>query len=138
MTVDRSYIMSRIRKTDTKPELKVRKFLFSKGYRYRLYVRGLPGNPDIVMPRYKVAIFINGCFWHAHTKCRRGKMPKSNVEYWVPKIEGNVKRDVRNKKELRKMGWKPITIWECDLHISRSDYTLRSLITQIEGIRKGK
>lgn len=98
----RSYTMSLIRKTDTKPEIQVRKFLFKEGFRYRLYNKKLPGNPDIVLPKYKAIIFVNGCFWHAHEGCRLNRMPKSRIEYWVPKILGNVERDKLNTQALKK------------------------------------
>ena len=113
----RSWNMSRIRSKDTKPEEYVRKFLFREGFRFRKNDKRYPGKPDIVLPKYKTVIFINGCFWHAHT-CSRAHLPKSNLEYWQPKIEKNKVRDEQNQKKLQDAGWKVITIWECELKTS--------------------
>jgi DNA mismatch endonuclease (patch repair protein) len=128
--------MSRIRKTNTKPEIIVRRFLFSSGFRYRVHVRKLIGNPDIVLSRYKIAIFINGCFWHAHKNCRLNRMPKSNVNYWIPKIEGNVERDKKNRINLRREGWKIIVVWECQLHLKKRKVTLQRLEQRINKIKE--
>ena len=114
-SVQRSHIMAKIRKTDTKPELIVRQFLFKCGFRYRLHAKKLPENPDIVLSKYKTAIFVNGCFWHAHEGCKLNRMPKSRQEYWVPKINGNVKRDIVNHKQLDDLGWRVLVVWECEL-----------------------
>ncbi len=130
----RSYTMSRIRKTDTKPELLVRKYLFKNGFRYRLYNRNLPGNPDIVLPKYKTIIFVNGCFWHAHTGCKLNRLPKSRVEYWVPKIMRNVERDKINARTLKKDGWKILIVWECDLHKNKSERTLTGIVKKLKRI----
>ncbi len=111
----RSEIMARIRKTNSKPEIIVRKHLFSGGFRYRINVRKLPGCPDIVLSKFKTIIFVNGCFWHAHKNCKYNKRPKSNKSYWIPKINRNVERDITNKKQLQKLGWKVIIIWECEV-----------------------
>ena len=105
--------MSRIRSTNSAPEEKVRKYLFSKGFRYRKNVKKLPGTPDIVLPKYRAVIFINGCFWHKHN-CRRFVWPKTNIEYWQKKIEGNVERDHKNYTLLKSEGWHVIVIWECE------------------------
>ena len=110
----RSRNMSHIRSTNTKPEEKVRKYLFSKGFRYRKNVRGLPGCPDIVLPKYRSVIFVNGCFWHKHD-CPRFVWPSSNQEYWIPKITRNVERDAKNQQTLKAMGWQIITVWEYKL-----------------------
>ncbi len=110
----RSKNMSHIRGKDTKPEILVRKFLFSHGFRYRKNVKSLPGCPDIVLPKYKTAIFVNGCFWHKHN-CKYFKWPKTNVDFWVEKIEKNVERDERNYGLLKEMGWNTIVVWECEL-----------------------
>ena len=109
----RSAVMSRIRSKDTKPEWIVRRYLFSRGYRYRKNVKGLPGTPDIVLRKYGIVIFIHGCFWHEHEV--DGTMPKTNQKFWVDKIERNKWRDTKNKKMLRKMGWSVMTVWECQL-----------------------
>lgn len=111
----RSYNMSRIRGKDTKPEIAVRKFLFSQGFRYRKNVRKMPGAPDIVLPKYKTCIFVNGCFWHKHDGCRYFVWPKSNVEFWRDKIEKNVARDQKNYDLLRTEGWNVIVVWECEI-----------------------
>lgn len=111
----RSYNMSRIRSTNTKPEMAVRKFLFSHGFRYRLHAKNLPGKPDIVLPKYKAVIFVQGCFWHGHDGCRYFVVPKSNTDYWLNKINGNKARDIQHKAELTRLGWKVYTIFECDL-----------------------
>ncbi len=109
----RSAVMAKIKSKDTKPEWIVRRYLYARGYRYRKNVRRLPGTPDIVLKKYGVAIFIHGCFWHGHSV--DGHLPHSNTEYWQKKIERNRKRDEKNKKELLKLGWRVITIWECQL-----------------------
>lgn len=127
----RSYTMSRIRKTDTKPELIVRKFLFSQGLRYRLYNKKLPGNPDIVLHKYKTVVLINGCFWHAHENCKLNRMPKSNIDYWIPKIQKNVARDKINETKLNELGWKVLTIWECELKSHKKGKTLLNLYNKI-------
>jgi len=127
----RSYIMSKIRKTDTKPEIVVRKYLFKNGFRFRIHVKQLIGNPDIVLKKYKTVIFVNGCFWHAHKGCKHNKPPKSNTNYWVPKIKGNVERDKNNKKTLAAQGWKVLTVWECELEGKSSDITLEKLINKL-------
>ncbi len=123
----RSYNMSRIRSKDTKPELIVRKFLFSKGFRYRLYDKKLPGTPDLVLPKYKTVIFIHGCFWHAHKGCKYAVTPKSNQEYWLPKIERNTSKDIKAYKQLVEMSWKVIVIWECMLKKTEQSATLERL-----------
>ena len=110
----RSMNMSHIRSTNSKPEEIVRKYLFSKGLRYRKNVRTLPGKPDIVLPKYKTIVFVNGCFWHRHD-CGRFVMPSSNTEYWEKKINGNVERDKTNIALLEEQGWRVIVIWECQL-----------------------
>ncbi len=114
-------------------ELLVRKFLFSKGFRFRKNVKSLPGSPDIVLPKYKTVIFINGCFWHGHT-CRAGRLPSSNSEFWSDKIEANKKRDRKKNYQLKRLGWKTITIWQCDLnHSEKIGKSLNNLIRQIRG-----
>lgn len=110
----RSRNMSHIRSTNTKPEEKVRKYLFSKGFRYRKNVRKLPGCPDIALPKYHTVIFVNGCFWHKHD-CPRFVWPSSNEDYWIPKITRNVERDLKNHQILREQGWRVVVVWECEL-----------------------
>ena len=109
----RSAVMAKIRSKDTKPELIVRRHLWSRGYRYRKNVRGLPGTPDIVLRKYGVAIFVHGCFWHGHEV--DGTMPHTHTEFWRKKIEQNKARDEKNKEALKKMGWSVLTVWECQL-----------------------
>ena len=126
----RSMNMSRIRSTNSKPEEIVRKYLFSKGFRYRKNVKELPGCPDIVLPKYKTVIFVNGCFWHKHD-CPRFVWPSSNQEYWKPKILRNVERDKNNCRELSSKGWNVITIWECELKKKVFEATMERVILQI-------
>ena len=126
----RSMNMSHIRSTNSKPEEIVRKYLFSKGFRYRKNVRTLPGCPDIVLPKYKTVVFVNGCFWHKHD-CPRFVWPSSNEEYWSPKIQRNVDRDRKNAEDLRAMGWTVLTIWECQLKKKVREEYLRALEQEI-------
>jgi DNA mismatch endonuclease (patch repair protein) len=107
--------MARVRYKDTLPELFVRKLLFALGYRYRLHAKDLPGRPDIIFRGRRKVIFVHGCFWHRHADCVLARLPKSRLEFWVPKLEGNRKRDKRIAKELERRGWKVLTIWECQL-----------------------
>lgn len=111
----RSRNMAAIKGKDTKPEMIVRKYLFSRGLRFRVQVRKLPGNPDIVLPKYKTVIFVNGCFWHGHEGCKYFRLPKSNVEFWKEKIERNIKRDKESTQALFDLGWKVVRVWECEL-----------------------
>jgi DNA mismatch endonuclease (patch repair protein) len=111
----RSKMMAGIRSKDTKPEMTVRKFLHSLGMRYRLHAKDLPGSPDLVMPKYRTAIFVHGCFWHRHDACRYATTPASNTERWTTKFDANVQRDVRNQVELRNAGWHLVVVWECEL-----------------------
>ncbi len=111
----RSYNMSRIRNKDTKPEILVRKFLFANGFRYRLNEKKLPGKPDIVLPKYKTVIFVNGCFWHGHENCKYFKLPATRTEWWKEKIEGNIKNDITKHALLREAGYKVMVIWECEV-----------------------
>jgi len=119
--------MSRIKGKDTKPEEIVRKYLFSKGFRYRKNVAALSGKPDIVLPKYHTCIFVNGCFWHKHEGCRYFVWPKNNAEFWKEKITKNVERDERNEAILRQSGWKVIIVWECQLKPALREETLRKL-----------
>lgn len=123
----RSYNMSQIKGKNTKPEEKVRKYLFSQGYRYRKNDPRLPGKPDIVLPKYKTAIFINGCFWHGHERCKYFVWPENNKEFWRKKIEENRSRDIKKSAELKALGWKVVTIWECELRKESFDSTMSSL-----------
>lgn len=132
----RSYNMSRIRSTNNKPEEKVRKHLFSQGFRYRKNDRKLPGCADIVMPKYKTVIFINGCFWHMHN-CSRFVWPASNNEYWISKIKANVERDKKNHQLLVEKGWKVIVVWECELKKKWFENTMDNLINNILSAKNG-
>ena len=127
----RSKNMSHIRSTTTKPEENVRKYLFSKGFRYRKNVKGLPGCPDIVLAKYKTVIFVNGCFWHKHD-CPRFVWPSSNEEYWIPKIKRNVERDKANQAELKSAGWNVIIIWECELKKKIFNETMSLVVAEIK------
>jgi len=119
--------MSRIRSSGTKPELAVRRWLWSHGYRYRLNVRSVPGSPDIVLRRYRTAIFVNGCFWHGHEGCSRFRIPQSNTAFWEKKIARNRSRDERNYAELRQNGWQVVVVWECQLQASVMEHTMREV-----------
>lgn len=128
----RSYNMSRIRGKNTKPEELVRRYLFAQGFRYRKNDARFPGKPDIVLPKYKTVIFVNGCFWHAHEGCKYFVWPKSNVDFWKRKINGNIQRDLRNNQLLSEQGWNVIVIWECQLKKSTFDEALQHLVGQIK------
>ena len=119
--------MAAIRSRDTQPEWIVRRFLFSRGFRYRLFHKRLPGHPDIVMRKYRTCIFVNGCFWHGHDNCRYFRMPKTNTEFWQNKISRNKARDSRTIQQLTALGWNCITVWECQLKPALREDTLASL-----------
>jgi len=127
----RSYNMSRIKSANTKPEELVRKYIFSKGLRFRKNDKRYPGKPDMVFPKYKTAVFINGCFWHGHEGCPEFIMPKSNLEYWMPKIERNSQRDKENISKLQMQGWHVIIVWECELRKNLRDDRLDELHKEI-------
>lgn len=128
----RSMNMSHIRSTNSKPEEKVRKYLFSCGLRYRKNDRRLPGRPDLVFPKYKTVVFVNGCFWHHHD-CGRFVWPVSNEEYWRRKINRNTERDEQNNRQLTAQGWKVITVWECQLKGTATGLHLKKLYEDITG-----
>ena len=128
----RSYNMSRIRGEDTKPEKLVRKYLFARGFRYRKNDARLPGKPDIVLPKYKTVIFVNGCFWHAHEGCRYFVWPKNNGDFWQAKILGNVERDKKTYSQVEELGWKGLVVWECELKKTLRDEQLSSLVSEIK------
>ena len=127
----RSYNMSRIRGKNTKPEELVRKYLFSQGFRYRKNDARLPGKPDIVLPKYKTVIFVNGCFWHAHEGCKYFVWPKNNAEFWKKKIEGNIARDKKTRQQLEDLGWKVLIVWECELKQNRQEETLVNITSAL-------
>lgn len=129
----RSQIMSNIRGNETKPEILVRTYLFSKGLRYRKNVKTLPGKPDIVLAKYKTVILVHGCFWHGHKNCKASTLPTSNKLFWKKKISGNILRDKSNIKQLRKLGWRVIEIWQCKIKNAKiREKTLTSLINKIQ------
>lgn len=130
---ERSENMSRIRSVNTKPEEIVRKYLFRHGFRYRKNDHRYPGKPDIVLPKYHTVIFVNGCFWHMHN-CARARLPRSNLSYWQPKIERNVKRDIENKLKLESNGWKVIVVWECELKKRIVEERLSRLCEEIKRV----
>ena len=122
----RTEVMSNIRSKNTKPEILLRKELFKRGFRYRIHDKKLPGKPDIVLKKYKIAIFVHGCFWHLHSGCREGRLPSTRREYWEPKLLGNVLRDKLHVSNLEKLGWTVLTFWECEI-----DKSLDEIITKI-------
>lgn len=127
----RSYNMSKIKGKNTKPELIVRKYLFAHGFRYKLHDKSLPGKPDIVLPKYKTVIFINGCFWHGHDGCKYFVLPKTRPDWWRDKILGTKEKDTKTITDLHIQGWKIITIFECELKPLKQERTLRELIANI-------
>ncbi len=127
----RAFNMSRIRNKDTSPEILVRKFLFSNGFRYRLNVKELPGKPDLVLKKYNTLIFVNGCFWHGHKNCKYFVVPKTRTEWWKAKITATKLRDSKNYKQLEKLGWKIIIVWECQLKKSK-EKRLQELVEELK------
>lgn len=127
----RSKNMSAIRSKNTKPEEIVRKYLFSQGFRYRKNDKRLPGSPDIVLPKYRTVVFVNGCFWHKHEGCKYFVWPKNNAEFWQTKIESNVARDRQKEAQLIALGWNVIVVWECQLKKGAKESTLSQLASQI-------
>ncbi|MDR2011122.1 MAG: DNA mismatch endonuclease Vsr [Bacteroidales bacterium] len=128
----RSYNMSRIKGKDTKPEILVRKYLFSQGFRFRLHDKNLPGKPDIILKKYKTVIFVHGCFWHKHEGCRYFVVLKTRTEWWLNKINGNVENDIKKREQLMDSGWKVIVVWECELKKDKQETTLQNLATEIK------
>lgn len=130
--------MSRIKGKDTKPEMMVRKYIFSKGFRYRLHDKRLPGKPDIVLPSLKVVIFIHGCFWHGHSNCRYFVIPKTRTKWWLTKIERNKQLDNENLLKLKSDGWKVFTIFECKLKSNLRAKTLENLVNRLKTLSEKK
>ena len=126
----RSWNMSQIKGKDTSIEIIVRKYLFHHGFRYRKNVTTLPGKPDILLPKYKTVIFVNGCFWHHHYGCKLAYIPKTNIEYWIDKFNTNIENDIKHEKELKQMGYKVITVWECELK-ECFEYRMTELMSEI-------
>ena len=132
--IQRHANMAAIHGKDTKPEMVVRRWLWGRGFRYRLNHPRLPGKPDIVMRKYRTCIFVNGCFWHGHEGCRYYTIPKTNTEFWVNKVKRNKERDVKVQHELAAMGWHCITIWECELKSKVREKTLEALVYTLNKI----
>jgi len=127
----RSERMSRIRSQDTKPEMLVRRFLHGQGFRFRLHARDLPGKPDLVLPKYRAIVFVEGCFWHGHS-CQKGRVPGTNPDFWQAKVAANQARDKRNQRVLRRDGWRVFRVWECQLAKGKTrDVTLARLVSRI-------
>lgn len=135
---ERSERMSRIRGKDTQPELALRKALHRQGFRYRLHDAGLPGKPDLVLPRYKTVVFVHGCFWHRHEGCSIATTPKSNTQFWTDKFERNVARDLRSQALLEELGWRVFVVWECELATAaRARATAETLAQQVSSPGRG-
>ena len=128
--------MSHIRYRNTKPEILVRKYLFAHGFRYRKNVKTLPGTPDIVLPKYKTVVFVNGCFWHGHIGCKYAHLPETNAEFWKQKIEANQERDIQEQCQLRESGWNVIQIWQCELKPKNRIQTLQRLANTLNMFNK--
>jgi DNA mismatch endonuclease (patch repair protein) len=131
---ERSERMSRIKSQDTKPELQLRRQLHKQGFRFRKNVRNLPGSPDIVLSKYRTAIFVHGCFWHRHRNCSVASTPKSNTKFWLQKFQTNCERDLKNQRKLRRLGWSVLTVWECELktkdRLARTSEAIRCRINK--------
>jgi len=127
----RSYNMSQVSGKDTRPEMIVRKFLHSNGFRYGLHRNDLPGKPDLVLPKYNSVIFVHGCFWHAHQGCKYFTIPKTRSDWWKEKLYGNRERDQKNIQKLKESGWNVIVVWECDLKSGKKKERLSNLIDQL-------
>lgn len=121
----RSANMAAVSGRDTRPELLVRREMHRMGYRYRLHARDLPGRPDLVLPRYRVAIFVHGCFWHQHKACAKGVVPATNIDFWTTKLTRNIQRDEENRRALTELGWTPVVFWECE--VRNSDQVARQM-----------
>jgi DNA mismatch endonuclease (patch repair protein) len=132
----RSERMSRVRGKNSKPELAVRSIIHGLGYRYRLHRKELPGKPDIVLSKYRAVIFVHGCFWHRHhdPACALARMPKSRLEFWEPKLEANRLRDIRNKDALEALGWRVLTIWECEV---KDPFRISGIVREFLGSHRG-
>jgi DNA mismatch endonuclease (patch repair protein) len=127
--ITRSYNMSKVKGKNTKPEILVRKILFANGFRFRIHNKKLPGRPDIVLPKYKTAIFVNGCFWHGHSGCKYYILPKTRSDWWLRKITYTIQRDKNNREQLKKLGWRVFVVWECDL---RKTARIESVLKKIK------
>lgn len=131
----RSSMMSSVRGKDTQPELRVRRALHAEGYRFRLHRKDLPGKPDIVLPKHKLAVFVHGCFWHAHGECRFAKIPSTRPEFWLAKLSRNAQRDRQAIQDLLSLGWRVLVVWQCHLQQEKSNKLLQKrLIAAVESI----
>jgi DNA mismatch endonuclease (patch repair protein) len=126
--ITRSFNMSRVKSKDTKPEMLVRSFLHGKGFRYKLHDKNLPGKPDLVLPKYKTIVFIHGCFWHGHEGCKYFSVPQTRTDWWLNKIDTNIRNDQKSIKSLNEAGWKIVTIWGCELKPAKIEKTFRHLL----------
>jgi DNA mismatch endonuclease (patch repair protein) len=124
--------MSQIRSKNTKPEVLLRRILFKQGFRFRLHAKDLPGKPDIVLKKYRTAIFVHGCFWHGHKDCRYFVIPKTRTEWWVNKISGNQRNDAKKKADLKNAGWNVIEVFECDLKKDKLEKTINKIVLEIK------
>jgi DNA mismatch endonuclease (patch repair protein) len=127
----RSYNMSMIKGKNTRPEMLVRRFLHAMGYRYRIHDKKLPGKPDLVFPKYKTVIFVNGCFWHGHNNCRYFVVPKTRTDWWLNKINANRANDEKASQKLQEAGWTILILWECELKADNAERTLKKVIQKI-------
>jgi len=128
----RSFNMSQIKATNTKPELLVRRYLHQHGFRFRLHDTRVFGKPDLILKKLKTVVFVHGCFWHGHKNCRYASLPKSNKAFWKKKIQGNIKRDETVKKQLKKEGWKRLVVWECQLKPKKRERALQKVLTRLK------
>ena len=131
-SIERSHIMSKIKGKNTSIEIKCRKELFARGFRYRKNVRTLPGTPDIVLKKHNTVIFVNGCFWHHHTGCDKAKIPKTHIDFWEEKINRNIKNDLIHHEQLRNIGWNVIVVWECELTKKKFDETMSNITNRVK------
>ena len=131
VSLDRRVLMSKIKGKNTSIEVMCRKYLFSRGFRYRKNLRTLPGTPDIVLKKYKTVIFVNGCFWHHHEGCKKARIPKTHTDFWQNKIDRNIKNDQLYTQQLIELGWKVIVIWECELSKKEFQTTMERIISEI-------
>lgn len=133
--IRRSELMRRVRQKNTEPEIRVRSELHRRGLRFRLHDPSLPGSPDVILPRFQVAVFVHGCFWHRHG-CSYSTTPRSNTRFWAAKFQANVARDKKKTSELRRLGWRVFTVWQCELHKANASSRLDALVAKIKQVQK--